>query len=62
MEEDEKIHAHIVSVWREAKGFFTIGGKEGMLFLTDNHLMFVSKLKEQNIGGSQLLKDKILLF
>ena len=30
MEDNEKIHAHIVSVWREAKGFFTIGGKAGM--------------------------------
>ena len=70
MEDNETVHAHILSVWRESKGFFTIGGKEGMLFLTDNHLMFVSKtertkywwepaVKRQNIaflrGGSMLV-------
>ena len=43
MDEDEKIHAHLVSVWRESKAFFSVGGKEGMLFLTDNHLFFVRR-------------------
>ena len=43
MESDEKIRAHIVSVWREGGSFMSIGGKEGMLFLTDKHLMFVRK-------------------
>lgn len=43
MEQDEKIQAHLVSVWRESKKFFSIGGKEGMLILTDKHLMFVHK-------------------
>jgi hypothetical protein len=43
MQSDEKIQAHLVSVWREAKKFFSIGGKEGMLILTDRHLMFVHK-------------------
>lgn len=43
MESDEKIRAHIVSVWREGGSFMSIGGKEGMLFLTDRHLMFVRK-------------------
>ena len=38
MEPDEKIQAHLVSVWRESKKFFSIGGREGMLVLTDNHL------------------------
>ena len=41
MDEDDKIHAHLVSVWRESKAFFSVGGKEGMLFLTDNQLVFV---------------------
>ena len=44
MDENEKIHAHLVSVWRESRSFFSVGGKEGMLFLTDNHLL----LDEQN--------------
>ena len=43
MDENEKIHAHLVSVWRESKAFFSVGGKEGMLFLTDNHLLFVRR-------------------
>ena len=47
MESDEKIQAHIVSVWRESKKFFSIGGKEGMLVLTDKHLMFVHKTESK---------------
>jgi hypothetical protein len=43
MEPDEKIQAHVVSIWRESKKFFSIGGREGMLILTDRHLMFVHK-------------------
>ena len=43
MEQDEKIHAHLVSVWRESQAFFSVGGKEGMLFLTDNRLLFVRR-------------------
>ena len=43
MDSNEKIRAHIVSVWREGGSFMSIGGKEGMLFLTDKHLMFVRK-------------------
>ena len=43
MDEDEKIHVHLVSVWRESKSFFSVGGKEGMLFLTDNHMLFLRR-------------------
>jgi len=43
MEPDEKIQAHLVSVWRESKKFFSIGGREGMLLLTNKHLMFIHK-------------------
>lgn len=43
MDSDEKIRAHLVSVWREGGSIISIGGKEGMLFLTDKHLMFVRK-------------------
>ena len=43
MDEDEKIHVHLVSVWRESKAFFSVGGKEGMLFLTDNHMLFLRR-------------------
>jgi len=43
MESEEKIQAHLVSVWREPKKFISIGGIEGMLVLTDKHLMFIHK-------------------
>ncbi len=43
MQSDEKIQAHLVSVWRESKKIFSVGGKEGMLVLTDKHLMFIHK-------------------
>ena len=43
MIEDEQIHAHLVSVWREGSSFFSIGGKEGMVILTDNHLVFLRR-------------------
>lgn len=45
MKKDEKINAHLLSVWMETKRIVTIGGKEGMLFLTDEHLIFVYKTK-----------------
>ena len=47
MESNENIQAHLVSVWRESKNFFSIGGREGMLVLTDNHLMFVHKTESK---------------
>ena len=43
MQPDEKIQAHLVSIWRESRKIFSIGGKEGMLVLTDKHLMFIHK-------------------
>ncbi|MGI9566133.1 MAG: hypothetical protein ACR2LL_03850 [Nitrosopumilus sp.] len=45
MQPDEKIQAHLVSVWRESQKFFSVGGREGMLVLTDKHLMFIHKTK-----------------
>lgn len=43
MDANERIQVHLLSVWRQAKKFFSISGREGMLFLTDRHLMFVTK-------------------
>ena len=43
MDVNEQIQAHILSVWRQTKRFFSISGKEGMLFLTNRHLVFVTK-------------------
>ena len=42
MDSDEHIQTHVLSVWCEEKKFFK-RGVEGMLFLTENHLMFVTK-------------------
>ena len=43
MEEEEKIQAHVLSVWKESRGFFTGKGKEGMLILTNKRLLFINK-------------------
>tara|TARA_B100000315_G_scaffold187595_1_gene177215 strand:+ start:52 stop:543 length:492 start_codon:yes stop_codon:yes gene_type:complete len=43
MEEDEKIQAHVLSVWKEGRGFFSGKGKEGMLILTNKRLLFIKK-------------------
>ena len=43
MQSEEKIQAHVLSVWREPKEFFGGRGKEGMLILTNNRLVFVKK-------------------
>ncbi len=43
MDSDERILAHVVSVWRESKKFLSIGGREGMLILTVRLLMFDHK-------------------
>jgi hypothetical protein len=42
MDTDEHIQTHILSVWCEEKKFLKHGA-EGMLFLTEKHLMFVTK-------------------
>ena len=42
MDADEHIQAHLVSVWREERKFLK-RGIEGMLFLTEKHLMFILK-------------------
>ena len=43
MELEEKIQAHILSVWKESRGLFGGKGKEGMLILTNKRLLFIKK-------------------
>ena len=43
MEFEEKIQAHVLSVWREPREFFGGRGKEGMLILTNRRLLFIKK-------------------
>jgi hypothetical protein len=47
MEEGEKIQAHILSVWKESREFFSGRGAEIMLILTDRHLMFIKKTESK---------------
>jgi len=43
MEPEEKIQAHVLSIWKESRGFLSGKGKEGMLILTNRRLLFIKK-------------------
>jgi len=43
VEAEEKIQAHVLSIWREGRGFFSGKGREGMLILTNKNLCFIKK-------------------
>jgi len=43
VEAEEKIQAHVLSIWRESRGFFSGKGREGMLILTNKNLCFIKK-------------------
>ena len=60
MHPDEKIQAHLVSVWRESKKFFSIGGREGMLVLTDKHLTFVHKTESKINWWKNITQRQVL--
>jgi len=60
MDSDERILAHIVSVWRESKKFLSIGGREGMLILTDRHLMFVRKTEAKKKWWQAIVERQIV--
>ncbi len=60
MQPDERIQAHLVSVWREPKRFFSIGGKEGMLLLTDRHLMFIHKTESKMKWWSAITQRQVI--
>ncbi|MEK0360569.1 MAG: hypothetical protein QQN53_07355 [Nitrosopumilus sp.] len=62
MQSDEKIQAHLVSIWRESKRFFAIGGKEGMLILTDRHLMFVHKTESMMKWWKAITQRQVMNF
>jgi hypothetical protein len=62
MQPDEKIQAHLVSVWRESKKFFSIGGREGMLVLTNKHLMFVHKTKAKMNWWKAITQRQVINF
>ena len=62
MQSDEKIQAHLVSVWRESKKIFSIGGKEGMLVLTDKHLMFIHKTEAKMKWWQAIRQRQVINF
>jgi hypothetical protein len=62
MQPDEKIQAHIVSVWRESKKFLSIGGREGMLVLTDRHLMFIHKTEAKMKWWKAITQRQVINF
>lgn len=62
MDPDEKIQAHLVSVWRESKKLFSIGGKEGMLVLTDKHLMFIHKTEAKMSWWKAITQRQVVNF
>ena len=62
MKPDEKIQAHLISVWREPKKFLSIGGKEGMLVLTDKHLMFIHKTKAKMKWWQAVRQRQVVYF
>lgn len=60
MDPDERIRAHLVSVWREARKFLSIGGREGMLLLTDRHLCFVHKTEAKKKWWTAIVSRQVL--
>lgn len=59
---DEKIQAHLVSVWREPVKFFSIGGREGMLVLTDRRLYFIQKTTAKSAWWQAIRRRQALNF
>ena len=62
MDRDEKIQAHVLSVWREGKKLFSVLAKEGMLFLTDRHLMFIPKTEAKMKWWQAARQRQVLRF
>lgn len=62
MQPDERIQAHLVSVWRESRKFLSIGGKEGMLILTDRHLFFLHKTEARMKWWQAIRQRQVLGF
>ena len=53
MHPDEKIQAHLVSVWRESKKFFSIGGREGM------GMEAATRLEQKEMREAKTVEHKI---
>ena len=62
MDLDERIQAHVLSAWRESKKLFSIHGTEGMLVLTDKHLMFVNKTEAKMRWWNAATQRQVIRF
>lgn len=62
MDSNERIYSHLVSVWRESKKFFSLGGREGMLVLTNKHLMFIRKTESKIKWWNAIVARQVLMF
>jgi hypothetical protein len=49
-----------MSVWRESKSFFGVGGKEGMLLLTDNHFIFLKRTERMKKWWGAATKRQVV--
>jgi hypothetical protein len=59
MESDERIKAHLVSVWKVEKKLFS-RGKECMFILTDKRLAFVSKTEAKSRWWSATVERQVV--
>lgn len=57
---NEKIEAHLVSIWRESTKFLSLGGREGMLVLTDKRLCFIQKTKAKSAWWQAIRRRQAL--
>ncbi|CAI9830823.1 MAG: hypothetical protein MPI95_04595 [Nitrosopumilus sp.] len=62
MHEGERIQAHVVSVWRESRKLLSLGGREGMLLLTDRRLAFVHKTSAKINWWNAVTQRQVLGF
>jgi len=60
VEAEEKIQAHVLSIWREGRGFFSGKGREGMLILTNKNLCFIKKTEAPMKWGGAIRTRQIV--
>lgn len=59
MDSDEKIRTHLLSIWKEEKKLFS-RGRECMFFLTNRHLMFITKTEAKPRWWKSTVERQIL--
>lgn len=59
MDSDEKIRTHLLSIWKEEKKLFS-RGRECMFFLTNRHLIFITKTEAKPRWWKSTVERQIL--